>query len=226
MFAAPGTRTTGNRDRRLRHRRHELARRVSCGRPRRSPLPPTGSGLGRRSPTARPPGEVHAFTQYGMVPLWAWGRDFAPPARLQVEPGFQHRGPAGRSGGPDGRRQFSLPARLMGPNRPLAEDDPILIRLRESACAGPTVRRRCLTSGLKAARAPPRRGPGTSCFGREVAFGGRTHAGAGGSDSPIGPYGTEYLHGRWSRRSVSAPTPWRTPFIRHPCRRRRRQALG
>ena len=113
VFAAPGTRTTGNRPGAF----------ALVGPDWRGTLPadvqkiaaPTNLVwiIGRTYTAGKADyGAVNAIQrQYKLVPLSAWGRAYTPPAKVPVAPGIDTRDAPGRSGGQDGRGRVSRPAR-------------------------------------------------------------------------------------------------------------------
>ena len=111
VFAAPGTRTTGN----------DAGAFALVGPDWRGTLPadvqkissPTNLAwiIGRTFTAGKAEyGAVHAIQhQYGLVPLSAWGRAYAPPAKVPVASGIDVQAPPRRSGIEDERGNVSRP---------------------------------------------------------------------------------------------------------------------
>jgi hypothetical protein len=134
VFAAPGTRTTGN----------SAGAFALVGPDWHGTLPsdvkkiaaPTNLAwiIGRTYTAGRAEyGVVHAIQrQYELIPLSAWGRAFKPPAKVPVAPGVDNRTPPVVQVGKkmDAGVFLARLAQLMGSNPPAPEDEPMISRLR------------------------------------------------------------------------------------------------
>ena len=138
VFAAPGTRTTGNR----------AGAFALVGPDWRGTLPadvqkiaaPTNLVwiIGRTYTAGKAEyGTVNAIQrQYELIPLGAWGRAYTPPARVPVAPGVDAKTPPVVQVSKMSAGAFlDRLARLMGSNPPSADDEPMLSRLRRIGVA-------------------------------------------------------------------------------------------
>jgi hypothetical protein len=155
VFAAPGTRTTGNR----------AGAFALVGPDWRGTLPPDVQKIaaptnlvwiiGRTYTAGKADyAAVNAIQrQYELVPLGAWGRPYTPPATVPVAPGVDAKTPPVVQVSKMSAGMFlDRLARLMGSNPPSADDEPMISRLRQIGVArgAPFVFDR-LPSPLKAA---------------------------------------------------------------------------
>ena len=155
VFAAPGTRTTGNR----------AGAFALVGPNWRGSLPsdvqkivaPTNLAwiIGRTYTAGKADyAAVNAIQrQYQLIPLAAWGRPYTPPAKVPVAAGVDSQTPTVVQVGTMGAGAFlARLAQLMGPNPPRAEDEPMISRLRRIGVApGAPFALDRLASPLKAA---------------------------------------------------------------------------
>ena len=139
VFAAPGTRTTGNR----------AGAFALVGPDWRGTLPsdvqkiaaPTNLVwiIGRTYTAGKADyATVNAIQrQYELVPLAAWGRPYTPPARVPVAPGVDAKTPPVVQVSKEMSAGVFLDrlAQLMGPNPPAPEDEPMISRLRRIGVA-------------------------------------------------------------------------------------------
>ena len=220
VFAAPGTRTTGNR----------AGAFALVGPSWRGTLPadvqkiaaPTNLIwiIGRTFTAGKADyAAVNAIQhQYKLVPLGAWGRAYTPPAKVAVAPGIDTEAPPVVQVGKMSAGAFlARLARLMGPNPPLAEDEPMISRLRQiGVIPGATFDLDRLPSHLKAA------------IERGLAVGRKRLAAAVKSlseDEPeggwriyrsLGRYGTDYATRAFVAAVGLAPTFQKTPSTPSP----------
>jgi hypothetical protein len=138
VFAAPGTRTTGNR----------AGAFALVGPNWRGTLPrdvqkidaPTNLVwiIGRTYTAGKADyAAVNAIQrQYALVPLSAWGRAYTPPAKVPVAAGVDAKTPTVVQVGKMSAGVFlERLARLMGSNPPAPEDEPMISRLRRIGVA-------------------------------------------------------------------------------------------
>jgi hypothetical protein len=138
VFAAPGTRTTGNR----------AGAFALVGPDWRGTLPsdvqkiaaPTNLVwiIGRTYTAGKAEyGVVNAIQrQYELVPLGAWGRPYTPPASVPVAPGVDSKTPPVVQVGKMSAGLFlERLARLTGSNPPSTDDEPMISRLRRIGVA-------------------------------------------------------------------------------------------
>ena len=138
VFAAPGTRTTGN----------GAGAFALVGPDWRGTLPPDVQKIdaptnlvwiiGRTYTAGKADyAAVNAIQrQYELVPLGAWGRPYTPPAKVPVAPGVDARTPPVVQVGKMSAGLFlDRLARLMASNPPSADDEPMSSRLRRIGVA-------------------------------------------------------------------------------------------
>ncbi len=138
VFAAPGTRTTGNR----------AGAFALVGPNWRGPLPPDVQKIlaptnlvwiiGRTFTAGKAEyGTVNAIQrQYKLVPLGAWGRAYTPPAKVGVASGIDMETPPVVQVGKMGAGAFlDRLAQLMESNPPSAADESMISRLRQIGVA-------------------------------------------------------------------------------------------
>ena len=139
VFAAPGTRTTGNR----------AGAFALVGPDWRGTLPPDVQKIASPTNLAWIIGRTYTAgkadyatvnaiqRQYELVPLAAWGRPYTPPARVPVAPGVDAKTPPVVQVSKDMSAGVFLDrlAQLMGRNPPAPEDEPMISRLRRIGVA-------------------------------------------------------------------------------------------